>query len=175
MFIYKAFYALFRCTSVPSRGGAFWWILQNWRQLQQLNRRIMLILYNVFKNVLRLFYFVDLISLHWHNKTAVQGKSQSHSIKINTNHSWPSLYIVLYSVKVFRRFFKANLNEIRSKNWNFVWPIFGFQNHIWRGFQNFCIIFLWEIFSIFRVQFERNLDQILGIVKIEIANIKCHT
>lgn len=38
-----------------------------------------------------------------------------------------------------------------------------------------AIKFVGKFFSFFRVGFERNLDQILKIVKIEIANIKCHT
>lgn len=32
-----------------------------------------------------------------------------------------------------------------------------------------------KIFSIFRVRFEQNLNRILKIVRIEIANTKCHT
>ena len=60
-----------------------------------LQGHIIPILHNAFKGVLRLFYFVGLISLHWHNKTAVQGKSQSHKVKINTNHSRSSSYNTL--------------------------------------------------------------------------------
>nr|DAU47548.1 MAG TPA: hypothetical protein [Caudoviricetes sp.] len=59
--------------------------------------------------------FCRLISLHRHNKTAAQGKSQSHKVKTSTNRSRSSLYMILYSAKVFHQFFKVNLNKIGGK------------------------------------------------------------
>ena len=65
MLMYKAFYALFRCTSVPSRGGVRFGISSRaGDSFHDLQGHIIPILYNVVKGVLRLFYFVDLISLH---------------------------------------------------------------------------------------------------------------
>lgn len=43
------------------------------------------------------------------------------------------------------------------------------------GVPKIHIIFYEKIFSIFRTEFERNLNQILEIIKIEIVNIECHT
>nr|DAZ66546.1 MAG TPA: hypothetical protein [Caudoviricetes sp.] len=39
--------------------------------------------------------FCRLRSLHRHNKTAVQGKPQSHKVKTSTNHSRSSSYKTL--------------------------------------------------------------------------------
>nr|DAM22289.1 MAG TPA: hypothetical protein [Bacteriophage sp.] len=41
-----------------------------------------------------------------------------------------------------------------------------------RGFQKFHIIFYEKIFSIFRVRFKQNLNQILRFFKNEIVNTK---
>lgn len=38
LFLYIRLLRLFRCTSVPSQGGAFWYIFQIWQQLPQLSR-----------------------------------------------------------------------------------------------------------------------------------------
>ena len=62
MLIYKAFCA-FLC--VPSRGGVrSGGFFRTGDSFHSLQGHIIPILYNVVKGVLRLFYFVDLISLH---------------------------------------------------------------------------------------------------------------
>ena len=87
---------LFRCTSVPSQGGVRSGISsRTGDSFHNLQGHIIPILYNAFKSVVRLFCFVGLISLHWRNKTAVQGKSQSHKVKTNKNRSRSSLYNML--------------------------------------------------------------------------------
>ena len=59
--IYKAF----RCTSVPSRGGVCSGeSAKTGDSFHSLQEHIIPILYNVVKGVLRLFYFVGLISIH---------------------------------------------------------------------------------------------------------------
>ena len=44
--------------------------------------------------------------------------------------------------------------------------------HMTGGFKNFALYFCEKIFSIFRVRFKQNLNQILRFFKIEIVNTK---
>ena len=63
MLIYKAFYALFRCTSLPSWGGVrSGESAKTGDSFHSLQGHIIPILHNAFKSVLRLFYSVGLIS-----------------------------------------------------------------------------------------------------------------
>ncbi len=82
MLIYKAF-TPFRCTSVPSWGGVrSGGFSRTGDSFHNLQGHIIPILYNAVKDVLRLFYFVGLISLHRHNKATAQGKTQNHNAEI---------------------------------------------------------------------------------------------
>nr|DAJ51677.1 MAG TPA: hypothetical protein [Bacteriophage sp.] len=63
--LYTRLLRLFRCTSVPSCGGVRSGISsRTGDSFHNLQGHIIPILYNAVKDVLRLFYFVGLISLH---------------------------------------------------------------------------------------------------------------
>lgn len=108
-------FQVYKCTQ-PGR-CAFWYIFQNWRQLPQLARAYYTHFIQRCQKRFKAVLFCRLISLHRHNKTAAQGKSQSYKVKTSTNRSQQSLYMVLYPAKVFHQFFKANLNKIEVEFW----------------------------------------------------------
>lgn len=60
----------------------------------------------------------------------------------------------------------------RSKSGPSFQPIFEYKIAYDGGIKNFALYFCEKIFSIFRTEFERNLNRFLRFFKIEIANIK---